>query len=47
MNSLNEWTVFRETMCFYGVVQRGGNVAAGATILAGLLPIRVDRLIGV
>ncbi len=54
MNSRYEWTVFRETMCFYGVardrlleVVEGGDVAVRATVSTSFVPAGADRRIGV
>jgi len=53
-NSRNEWTVFRETMSFYGVahdrlleVVEYGDVAVGATVSTSFVPAGADRQIGV
>jgi hypothetical protein len=54
MNSRNEWTVFRETMSFYGVahdrlveVVEYGDVAVGATVSIRFMRVGADRQIGV
>ena len=48
MNSWYEWTVLRETMCFYGVAHyKDGDVAVRATVSASFVPAGADRLIGV
>jgi hypothetical protein len=54
MNSWNEWTVFRETMSFYGVahdrllrVVADRDAAVRATVSTSLVPGEADRQIGV
>ena len=54
MNSRNEWTVFRETMSFYGVahdrlprVVADSETAVRATVSTSFVPAEADRLIGV
>jgi hypothetical protein len=48
MNSWYEWTVPRETMCFYGVAhEMDGDAVVRATVSAGFIPAEADRLIGV
>ena len=54
MNSRYEWTVLRETMCFYGVahdrllpVVEDGSIAVRATVSASFVPAGADRPIGV
>jgi hypothetical protein len=54
MNSRYEWTVLRETMCFYGVahdrldsVVEDDDVAVCATVSASFVPVGADRPIGV
>ena len=54
MNSRNEWTVFRETMSFYGVahdrllsVVEDGDVAVCVTVSTSFAPAGADRQIGV
>ena len=53
-NSRNEWTVFRETMSFYGVahdrllsVVEDGDVAVRVTVSTSFAPAGADRQIGV
>ena len=47
MNSWYEWTVLRETMCFYGVAHKDGDVAVRATVSANSVQAGADRRIGV
>ena len=54
MNSRNEWTVFRETMSFYGVahdrlprVVADRETAVRATVSTSFVPAEADRQIGV
>jgi hypothetical protein len=54
MNSRNEWTVFRETMSFYGVahdrlprVVADRETAVRATVSTSFVPAEADRPIGV
>ncbi len=54
MNSRNEWTVFRETMSFYGVahdrlprVVADSETAVRATVSTSFVPAGADRQIGV
>ncbi len=54
MNSRNEWTVFRETMSFYGVahdrlprVVADSETAVRATVSTSFVPAGADRPIGV
>ncbi len=54
MNSRNEWTVFRETMSFYGVahdrlprVVADSETAVRATVSTSLVLAEADRQIGV
>ena len=54
MNSWNEWTVFRETMSFYGVahdrllrVVADRDAAVRATVSTSFVPAGADRRIGV
>lgn len=54
MNSRNEWTVFRETMSFYGVahdrlprVVADSEAAVRATVSTSFVPAEADRQIGV
>jgi hypothetical protein len=54
MNSRYEWTVFRDTMSFYGVahdrrieVVEDGDVAVCATVSTSFVPAGADRPIGV
>ncbi len=54
MNSRNEWTVFRETMSFYGVahdrlarVVADREIAVRATVSTSFVPAGADRQIGV
>ena len=46
MNSRKEWTVFRETMSFYGVAHERLS-GVGATVSASFMLIEADRQIGV
>ena len=46
MNSRKEWTVFRETMSFYGVAHDRLS-GVGATVPTSFMPAGADRQIGV
>jgi hypothetical protein len=48
MNSKYEWTVLRDTMCFYGVAHfQERRCAVRATVSSDFMPAGADRLIGV
>jgi hypothetical protein len=54
MNSMYEWTVFRETMSFYGAarnrlipVEDHGESSVRVAVSASFVPVGADRQIGV
>jgi hypothetical protein len=54
MNSMYEWTVFRETMSFYGAAQdrliqvvENGETTVRVAVSTSFVPVGADRQIGV